>query len=61
MSRNTVRKYLNQTVDEISSGLKQVERHKKLDDYKPFIINLLQGFPNLSAVKVERPTSPPFE
>jgi transposase len=54
LSRNTVRKYLAQSVDEISSSLNQVTRRKKLDDYKPFVISLLQGFPNLSAVKIER-------
>ena len=54
LSRNTVRKYLKQSVDEISAVLNQVSRHKRLDDCKPFIISLLQGFPNLSAVKIER-------
>lgn len=54
ISRNTVRKYLKSSVDEISDVLRQVERRKKVDDYKPFIISLLQGYPNLSAVKVDR-------
>lgn len=54
LSRNTVRKYLAQSVDEISHAMGQATRRKKLDDYKPFIISLLQGFPNLSAVKIER-------
>ena len=54
LSRNTVRKYLKQSVEEINAGLGQVARRKKLDDYKPFVISLLQGFPNLSAVKIER-------
>ncbi|MBV1777362.1 IS21 family transposase [Burkholderiaceae bacterium DAT-1] len=54
LSRNTVRKYLNLSVEDISVNLSQTSRHKLLDDYKPFVISLLQGFPSLSAVKIER-------
>lgn len=35
LSRNTVRKYLKQSVEEINAGLGQVARPKKLDDHKP--------------------------
>ena len=54
LSRNTVRKYLMQSVDEIGKAMSRTTRCKKLDEYKPFVISLLQGYPNLSAVKIER-------
>ena len=54
ISRNTVRKHLKQSVEEISEARNQMSRSKRLDEYKPFIVSLLKGYPNLSAVKIER-------
>lgn len=54
VSRNTVRKYLALPVEEISTARGQTTRCKKLDGYKAYLISLLQTYPNLSAVKVER-------
>jgi len=54
ISRNTVRKYLR--MDEVSITKMQSERnrHKILDDYRDYIIHLLQTYPGLSSVKVLR-------
>ena len=54
ISRNTVRKYLR--MDEVAIGEEQERRtrHKQLDDYRDYIVTLLEQFPNLSAVKVLR-------
>ena len=54
ISRNTVRKYLR--MDEAAIGEQQERRtrHKQLDDYRDYIVTLLEQFPNLSAVKVLR-------
>lgn len=54
ISRNTVRKYLN--LDETSITILQdnTSREKILDDYREYIIHLLETFPKLSAVKILR-------
>jgi transposase len=54
ISRNTVRKYLHQ--DEVTTALQQDNpaRIKRLDECREFIIDQLQTYPKLSAVKVLR-------
>ena len=52
LSRNTVNKYLHKPEVEIASQLDGTARTKKLDTYRTYIIQLLQTYPNLSAVKV---------
>lgn len=54
LSRNTVSKYLKLPEPAITALLSDTERTKKLDDYRDFIIQLLQTYPGLSAVKVMR-------
>ncbi|MDT8425260.1 MAG: helix-turn-helix domain-containing protein, partial [Methyloprofundus sp.] len=54
ISRNTVSKYLAMPVAEISTAQMNSDRNKKLDDYRDYIIQLLQTYPGLSAVKVLR-------
>jgi transposase len=54
LSRNTVHKYLNMSEVEIAAGLTDTDRNKKLDEYRADIIQLLQMYPGLSAVKVLR-------
>ncbi len=54
ISKNTVRKYLAMDGDAISAYLAETERQKKLDDYRDYIVHLLETFPLLSAVKVQR-------
>jgi len=54
ISRNTVSKYLAMPETEISEILSDTERAKKLDEYRDYIIQLLQTYPELSAVKVLR-------
>ena len=43
-------------MDEVAIGEQQERRtrHKQLDDYRDYIVTLLEQFPNLSAVKVLR-------
>jgi len=54
ISRNTVRKYL--AIDEatVSAYLSETDRQKKLDEHRDYIVHLLETFPKLSAVKVQR-------
>jgi transposase len=54
ISRNTVRKYLK--LDEVNIAQRQdnPDRSKRLDDCRDYIIDLLQNYPKLSAVKVLR-------
>jgi transcriptional regulator len=52
ISRNTVSKYLNLSEPDITAELSDTERTKKLDEYRDYIIQLLQTYPELSAVKV---------
>jgi transposase len=54
LSRNTVSKYLHMPEGEIASRLEELTRTKKLDEYRVYIIQLLQTYPGLSAVKVLR-------
>lgn len=54
ISRNTVSKYLNLSEPEMTTKLSDSDRAKKLDDYRGYIIQLLQTYPELSAVKVLR-------
>ena len=54
ISRNTVSKYLNMLEAEITDRLSDTDRTKKLDEYRDYIIQLLQTYPDLSAVKVLR-------
>ncbi len=54
ISINTVRKYLAMDEPAISVYLTDTNRHKKLDDYRDYLVHLLETFPLLSAVKVQR-------
>ena len=55
ISRNSVKKYLSMDVGEVSrSKENEADRTKKLDQYKDYVIHLLQSYPQLSAVKVLR-------
>lgn len=54
ISRNTVRKYLSMNESEISERMENRERVKRLDEYREYIVHLLQSFPKLSAVKISR-------
>ncbi|MDO9168038.1 MAG: helix-turn-helix domain-containing protein, partial [Methylobacter sp.] len=54
LSRNTVSKYLHKPETEIAKQIDEIARTKKLDAYRVYIIQLLQTYPNLSAVKVMR-------
>jgi transposase len=54
ISRNTVSKYLKLPEPAITALLSDTDRVKKLDDYRAYIIQLLQTYPGLSAVKVLR-------
>jgi transposase len=54
VTRNTVRKYLRLDEAAITNMQENRERHKKLDDYRYYIIHLLKTYPRLSAVKVLR-------
>ena len=54
VSRQTVTKYLKLTAAEIAALQEETDRVRKLDDYREYIIHLLQTYPGLSAVKVLR-------
>jgi len=54
VSRNTVSKYLNLSETDITAELSDTDRTKKLDEYRDYIIQLLQTYPELSGVKVLR-------
>jgi transposase len=54
ISRHTVSKYLKLTAADITAMQVSTDRNKKLDDYREYIIHLLQTYPGLSAVKVLR-------
>lgn len=54
ISKNTVRKYLAMDEEAISVYLADTTRQRKLDDYRDYIVHLLETFPLLSAVKVQR-------
>ncbi len=54
ISRNTVKKYLKITVEEVQNQQSTPGRSKQLDEHRDYIIHLLGSFPGLSAVKVLR-------
>ena len=54
ISVNTVRKYLAMDETAISRYLQNTSRHKQLDDYRDYIVHLLEVFPQLSGVKIQR-------
>ena len=54
ISRNTVSKYLALAEPAITELKVDTDRTKKLDDYRDYIIQLLQTYPGLSAVKMMR-------
>ncbi len=54
ISRNTVSKYLKLPEPAITTLLSDTDRVKKLDDHRDYIIQQLQTYPGLSAVKVLR-------
>ena len=54
VSRNTVRKYLRMDESSIAGQLDDPSRTKRLDDHSACIIDLLEQYPKLSAVKLAR-------
>lgn len=54
ISRNTVRKYLDMSETEVSQYLEQTDRQKELDIYREYLVYLLEHFPKMSAVKIQR-------
>lgn len=52
ISRNTVYKYLNMTFEEAVEEFGEINRKKKLDPYRDWIVNWLQEFPSLSGAQV---------
>ncbi|MCG5528842.1 helix-turn-helix domain-containing protein [Halorhodospira halophila] len=54
ISRNTVRKHLAQSAEEIALERARPRRTRRLDEHRPFIEYLLRRYPKLSAVKVGR-------
>ena len=54
ISIHTVRKYLDMDETALSAYLGNTYRQKKLDDYRDYIVHLLETFPLLSAVKIQR-------
>ena len=54
VSRNTVRKYLQLSEDQIQAQRSDPSRTKKLDTYRGYLVYLLGEYPKLSAVKVAR-------
>lgn len=54
ISRQTVSKFLKRPEAEITAMLSDTDRSKKLDQYRDYIIQQLQTYPGLSAVKVLR-------
>jgi transposase len=54
ISRNTVSKYLKMQEEQINEQVNNPKREKTLDNYKDYIISLLQKYPKLSSVKIKR-------
>ena len=54
ISRNTVRKYLALSAEEIAAYQGQRERTKRLDAHRDYLVHLLATYPRLTAVKVLR-------
>lgn len=54
ISRNTVYKYLDMTLEEASEWFASLgSRRKKLDPYRDWIINWLREHPDLSSAQIE--------
>lgn len=54
IARNTVRKYLDMSGEEIAAYRDRRGRTKRLDVHRAYIVHLLERYPRLSAVKVLR-------
>jgi transposase len=54
IARNTVRKYLAMSAEEITAYQERKGRSKRLDVHRAYIIHLLETYPRLSAVKILR-------
>ena len=54
ISRNTVKKYIEASEDEIQIQQEQRERQKKLDPHKDYILFLLRKYPEISAEKIRQ-------
>jgi transposase len=54
VSRNTVKKYIEMSGEEIAAYQERKSRSKRLDVHRAYIEHLLQTYPRLSAVKVLR-------
>jgi transposase len=54
ISRNTVKKYLEMSAEEIAAYQERKGRSKRLDVHRAYIEHLLESYPRLSAVKVLR-------
>ncbi len=55
ISRNTVKRHINMSEEDIQQAMKEAAtRQKCLDDHKDSIVRVLQVFPRMSAVKVLR-------
>jgi transposase len=54
ISRNTVRRYLARSAEEIAGERSDTQRAKRLDAHRPYIVHLLETYPRLSAVKILR-------
>jgi transposase len=54
ISRNTVRKYLRMSAEEITAYREGQRRERRLDVHRGYIMHLLETYPRLSAVKVLR-------
>lgn len=54
ISRNTVRKYLRMSAEEITAYREGPRRERRLDGHRGHIVHLLTTYPRLSAVKVLR-------
>lgn len=60
ISKNTVKKYLKMDEEAICKHFSNREREKKLDQYKGWIVHLLQKFPKLTSVKIRRKMTDKF-
>jgi transposase len=54
ISRNTVKKYLEMSAEEVAAYQERKRRSKRLDVHRAYIEHLLETYPRLSAVKVLR-------
>jgi transposase len=52
VSRNTVYKYLDLTFEEAVEEFGPIERKKKLDPYRDWIVNWLQEYPSISGAQI---------